>query len=226
MDKQLVEQRLDLLDEKMDLLLSHVNEQRLRNQQVEDLLSDVSIVGKDMYDSAVAELDKQAVDIDPAVLSQLSVRLIKNLPVISSMLDTLGSANDLLKDASPIVNEIIIDFTMKLHELDQKGYLDFFKKSFDILDNVVTHFSTDDVEALSDNIVTILETIKVLTQPEIMQAIGNAVQVFNSIEQDNISEYSLMKLMRELRKPEMKQALGFMVAFMKNLSANANITNK
>ena len=42
-----------------------------------------------------------------------------------SMLDTLGSAMDLMRDVGPIANEVIIDATKKLHEFEQKGYFEF-----------------------------------------------------------------------------------------------------
>jgi uncharacterized protein YjgD (DUF1641 family) len=35
---------------------------------------------------------------------------------------------------------------------------------------------------------------------------------------EDIPEYSLFKVMREMNKPEMKRALGFFITFMKNMS--------
>ena len=220
MSDQNIEQRIEALDHKVDLLLNYVNEQRLRAQSLDDLVADVSIVGKDIYDSAVTELDKQSVELDPSTITLLVVKLLKNIPNFSIVLETFESLTDLAKDAGPIANEVIIDLTQKLHELDQKGYLEFFKESFSIIDKIVTHFSKEDVHLLADNITTILETVKSLTQPEMMAAMNNAVQVFNSVEQDNIPSYSLFKLMREMNQPEMKKALGFVVVFLKNLSNN------
>ena len=220
MSDQNIEQRIEALDHKVDLLLNYVNEQRLRTQSLDDLVADVSIVGKDIYDSAVTELDKQSVELDPSTITLLVVKLLKNIPNFSIVLETFESLTDLAKDAGPIANEVIIDLTKKLHELDQKGYLEFFKESFSIIDKIVTHFSKEDVHLLADNITTILETVKSLTQPEMMAAMNNAVQVFNSVEQDNIPSYSLFKLMREMNQPEMKKALGFVVVFLKNLSNN------
>ena len=40
----------------------------------------------------------------------------------------------------------------------------------------------------------------------------------NSIEFEKVPEYSMFKVMIEMRKPEMKKALGFMMTFMKNIS--------
>jgi uncharacterized protein YjgD (DUF1641 family) len=218
METQSLEQQIQVLNNKMDRLLDHVHEQRLRTQSLEDLIADLSIVGKDAYDSAVAELDKQSVELDPSQLSLLAAKLLKNLPNFAIALDAFESVMDLTKDVGPIVNETIIELTHKLHEMEQKGYFEFFSSTVGILDNVVSHFSKEDVQSLADNVVPIMETVKSLTQPEMMTAFKNAIQVFNSIEQDNIPSYSIFKLIREMNQPEMKRAMGFAVMFLKNLS--------
>lgn len=218
METQSLEQQIQVLNTKMDRLLDHVHEQRLRTQSLEDLVADLSIVGKDVYDSAVAELDKQSVELNPAQLSLLATKLLKNLPNFAIALDAFESVMDLTKDVSPIVNETIIELTHKLHEMEQKGYFEFFSSTVEILDNVVSHFSKEDVQSLADNVVPILETVKSLTQPEMMTAFKNAIQVFNSIEQENVPNYSMFKLIREMNNPEMKRAMGFAVMFLKNLS--------
>lgn len=222
MSDQALEQKIEALDQKIDLLLNYVNEQRLRTQVIEDLVADFSIIGKDVYDTAVATLDQQSVEIDPSTVSILITKLLKNIPNFSMMLETFESMVDLTKDAGPIVNEVIIDLTKKLHELNEKGYMEFFTEASNILDNVITHFSVDDIKLLADNIVPILETIKSITQPEMMQALNNAVQVFNALEQDDVPSYSLIGAARQMNKPEMKRALGFALVFLRNLSQNTS----
>lgn len=130
MSNQALEERIEALDKKVDLLLSYVNEQRLRNQSIQDLLGDLSIVGKDMYDTAVSTLDNQSVEIDPSTIAILLTKLLKNIPNFNLVLETFESMVDLSKDAGPIINEVIIDTTKKLHEFDEKGYFHFWFSHF------------------------------------------------------------------------------------------------
>jgi uncharacterized protein YjgD (DUF1641 family) len=221
-----IQEQIDQMNQKVDLILQYVNQQRLKSESVEDLISDISIVGKDVYDTAVAELENQAVELDPAELKNLSIRLLKNVGTFNEMIGMLESVSDFMKDAGPIANEMIIDFTRKLHEFEEKGYFDFMAEIGTIIDNIITHFTKDDIRQLADNIVTILETVKSLTQPEMLNSINNAVRIYGSLEMDSVPEYSIWKLMREMNKPEMKKALGFAVSFMKNLSqSNDNLDN-
>lgn len=210
--------QINQLNQKMDIVLDIVTRQQQKAESVEDLLSDLQIVGKDMYDTAVVELENQQVEIDVEEIKTLGIRLLHNIENLGMVLSLFESMVDFTKDAGPLVRESIIDMTSRLHEFEQKGYFEFFAEAGKVIDNVVSAFSKDDVAQLADNIVTILNTVKNLTQPEMMHAMDNALKAYNSIE--NVPEYSVFKLMREINQPEMKKAMGFMITFMKNISAN------
>jgi len=218
---------LEALDQKVDLILEYVNQQRLKSEAVEDLVADASLIGKDIYDSTVKALEDQKVEIHPEEIQELGIRLIRNIRNINVMLDFMESMTDLARDVSPIANEMIIDGTKKLHEFEEKGYFEFFRELGNVADNMISHFSTEDIKALADNIVTIMETVKNITQPEMLKTLNNAVNIYSSMNIDEAPQYSVWKLMREMNQPEMKKALGFFVMFMKNLSnTDINQSNK
>ena len=150
------------------------------------------------------------------------LRVLRNIENISWFLETFESLTDLLKDTGPILNEVIIDFTKKLNEFDQKGYFEFFNETGRIFDNIISHYNPEDVRELSENVITILETVRSATQPEMMKALNNGLKVYGSLEMDNVPEYSIFKVLRETNKPEMKRALGFFVTFMKNMAGETN----
>ena len=208
------------LNQKVDMILDYVNQQRLKSQVVDDLVADASIIGKDVYDSTVKALDDHEVVLDPDQLRELGIRVAQNVGNFNSILDTLGSAMDLMKDVGPIANEVIIDTTKKLNEFEQKGYFEFLREFGQIIDNIVIHYGVEDVRMLADNVVAMLDVVKNLTQPDMLRSIDNAVRVFANLEMDNIPEYSIFKVMREMNKPEMKRAIGFFMTFMKNMSKN------
>jgi uncharacterized protein YjgD (DUF1641 family) len=53
-------------------------------------------------------------------------------------------------------------------------------------------------------------------------ALNNAVSVFKQIETENVEEYSLWKAFNELRTPEGKKGLGFIMTFLKNITKEEN----
>ena len=213
-------QQIAELNQKVDTILEYVNQQRLKSESLDDLIADASIIGKDVYDSTVKVLDEHEVVLDPDQLRELGIRMAQNVGNFNNMLISLGSAMDLMKDLEPIANEVIIDATKKLNEFEQKGYFEFMKEFGHIIDNVVTHYGAEDARMLGDNVVTILDTVKNLTQPDVLKSIDNAVKVFANMETENVPEYSIFRVMREINKPEMKKAWGFLFTFLKNMSSD------
>jgi uncharacterized protein YjgD (DUF1641 family) len=107
----------------------------------------------------------------------------------------------------------------KLDEFDRKGYFQFIKELQKAGDNVITSFTPNDVKLLGDNIVTILNTIKNLTQPDMLQAINNAVAVYKNIDVKVDEKISLFGLVKELNSPEVKRGLAVGLKFLKNLAS-------
>lgn len=225
MEEKALQEQISELNKKVDLLLEYVNQQRLKTDQLEDLVADVSIIGKDMYDTTVEELDKRMVNLDLDDVKGLMLRVLRNIDNMNKFLELFESMNDFIKDASPIFNEVIIDFSKKLHGFDEKGYFEFFSEAGKIFDNIILNYKPEDVRELADNVVMILDTVRSATQPEMMKAINNGLKVYGSMEVENVPEYSIFKVMREMKQPEMKRALGFFVTFMKNMSAETNKNN-
>lgn len=220
-----VQEQINEINQKLDLLLQYVNEQRLKSETIEDLVADVSIISKDAFSSAVEELDTHGIELNIEDVKLLAFKLIRNVNNFSQVMDMFESITDLLKDVGPIVNEVGIDFTHKLNDFEQKGYFEFFKEIANIMDNIISSYPPEEVRALSENIVTILDTVKNITQPDMLHAINNAVSIFKNLDTENIKEYSLWKAFREMNTPEMKRGIGFMITFLKNLSQES-IANK
>ncbi len=219
-----LQRQIDDINIKLDAILECATAQKLRSERMEDLMEDVNIIAKDAFRSTVEELERQGVELNWDDLKFLAFKLMKNVGKFTYVLDTFESIYDLMQDLGPVANEVIIDMIRKMHEFEQKGYFEFFTEIIRAVDTLITHYSGEDVKLLADNIVTIMDTLKNLTQPEMLRAMNNAVNVFQKLEMDHIPEYSIWKAMKEMRSPEMKKGVGFMITFLKNLS-NENVVS-
>jgi len=218
MSDKSIQPQIDEINQKLDLVLHYVNQQRLKSEVIEDLVTDVSIIGRDIFHGAVNELDNQNIELDIDEIKILIFKLIKNTGNFVAVLSAFESLNDFFKDAGPVANEIMIDVIKKMHEFEKKGYFEFIKELMKVFDNIITNYSGEDVRLLSDNIVTIMDTIKNMTQPEMLGAMNNAVNIYKNLNPDDVEEYSMWKAFREMRTPEMKRGIGFIMLFLKNLS--------
>ncbi len=223
MKEKNIQSQIDALDKKLDLILGYVHQQKLNSTVVEDLVSDLSIIGKDAYDSTVIELDKRQVEIEPSELTDLAVTFLRNIGNIKKVMNMLEMAMDLGDEIGPIANEAIIDFTKQLNTFEQRGYFAFIKEIGPIIDNIVTGFTPKDLRELADSVVTILSIVKEMTQPEVLGTMENAIKAFNSMETESVPSYSIWRVMKEMNSPEMKKALGFGITFMKNVSKDVKI---
>ncbi|HEX3006466.1 MAG TPA: DUF1641 domain-containing protein [Bacteroidales bacterium] len=217
-DTLALQQQINDINRKLDILLDYMHEQKLKTTVVDDLISDISIVGKDIYDTTVTELETRQVQLDPEEVKLLAIKLVKNVPTFVQMIDMLESMTDLIKDATPMVNELIIDFTRRLNEFEEKGYFEFARETGHLIDKVVTNYSPEDIRNLSDNVVEVLDIVRNLSHPAMLKSVNHALKVFNRMDAENVPDYSLLKLMREMNSPEMRRGMTFMVTFMKNLA--------
>jgi uncharacterized protein YjgD (DUF1641 family) len=219
-----LQKQIDEINIKLDAILECATAQKLRSARLDDLMADVNIITKDAFRTTVEELEMQGVELNWDDLKFLAFKLMKNVGKFTVVMDTFESLYDLMHDLGPVANEVIIDMIRKMHEFEQKGYFEFFTEITRAMDNIITHYSGEDVKLLADNVVTIMDTLKNITQPEMLQAMNNAVNVFQKLELDDIPEYSIWQAMKEMRSPEMKKGIGFMISFLKNLS-NENVVS-
>ncbi|MDY0253791.1 MAG: hypothetical protein RBR30_05210 [Tenuifilaceae bacterium] len=95
MEDNVLNSRIDNLEQKIDLLLEYVNQQRLKSEAYDDLLSDLYLITKDVYNTSVLELEKQSFEIDPNQIVELLFNFLKNIKTFNLVLDKLNeTAND------------------------------------------------------------------------------------------------------------------------------------
>jgi uncharacterized protein YjgD (DUF1641 family) len=217
-------ERLDILDRKLDRVLAEIDEVRRIRREVEELKDDLTRVGKDLFQTTVTELEGVAPFVQTGDFTALAKRVLRNVGTLHELLVQLESAREFLADATPLARGMFSEALGKLDELDRKGYFAMARELQRAADNVVANFTVEDVRLLADNLVAILNTIKNLTQPHMLQAINNAVEVYEKIDFGTMEAYSPWRAFRELNKPEMRRGLGFMIVFLRNLSTQMPTT--
>lgn len=215
--KQLQEQ-IDGINKKLDVILAEIALQQRHRREMEDLKEDLIRVGKDLYGTAVAELDEVHDYIQTGDVLYLVKKLLRNIRNITKAFEAMENAMDFLKDVAPVSRDLFIDFMNKLDELDRKGYFQFAREFVRVGERVVTSFKPSDVEKLGDNIVTILNTVKNLTQPETLQVVNNALEVYKKLDIDVERDVSLLSLLKELNSPETKRGLAYALQFLKRVA--------
>lgn len=217
MEKSIQEQ-IDKINKKLDIILEEIELQKKHRREFEDLKDDLMRVGKDLYNTAVEELDQIHDHVSTRDILYFGKYMLRNVNTINKVVQQLESTKDFLNDASPLIREYMIDFMAKLDDFDRRGYFEFIKESQSIVDKVVTSFSKEDIKALGDNIVTILNTVKNLTQPDMLQTVNNALLVYKKLNIEIEEKVSLASVFKEMSSPEVRKGLVFALRFLKNLA--------
>lgn len=217
----LLAQSVTGLSRQVSYLQAQAEDGRRRQQEWDDLLDDLQPVAKDMYAAAEEQLAEvqQFVQLDDMLA--LVKRLARNTRNLNTLLDTLESGLDFVQDAAPLTKEVMTAATAQLGELERKGYFGFLRQGGYVLDQVVTSFGEEDVKQLGDNVVLILNTVKSLTQPEMMNLVNGLTAGFHAAEAEAEAgelDTSLLGLLRQMRDPEVRRGLAVTLATLKKVA--------
>lgn len=220
MSDKLIQEQINEINRKLDLLIEEVTIQRQNREAVNDLIDDVAVIGKDVFKSMVVELDDAGIELDGEALKNLILSLIRNIRNLNMVLETLESMNDLAKDLTPIIKQIGLDGINKFNELEQKGYFDVLNQVGVTIDTVLSKYSREDLRKLSENLIPVTETLMIIADRRVLEKIDSISTTLRDIKIDEIEEYSVWRLMRDMNKPEVKKSIGFIMAFLSKINEN------
>ena len=221
-----ISRKLDQLTESVAALGSQVEylkekayDDRRRQREWDELREDLTPVIGDMYAVTVEQLEEIQAYVQLEDVLNLMKRLARNTRTFNEMLDQLESANDFVKDLAPLTNDMVEQAVLLMADMERKGYFGFVRQSQYVMDQIVTSFSEEDVRQLGDNVVLILNTVKALTQPEMMDLVNNLTQGFHEIEaHPEELPTSMFGLLREMRDPEVRRGLAVTMEMLKRVS--------
>jgi len=222
MSDKLLQEQIREINRKLDLLIDETTIQRQNREAINDLVDDVSIIGKDAFKQMVTQLDDAGIELDSEALRCLVLRIIRNIRSMGAVLEILESLSDLAKDVTPIIKQIGLDGVQKFHELEQKGYFEILNQLANTIDSVLSRYSVEDLQKLSDNLIPIVDSLINIADPKLLKKINAAASALKEINPEEIEEYSVWRIMRHLNKPEVRKSFGFIMAFLQNISRTDN----
>lgn len=216
-----LERKIDALTDQVQFLTEEAQAQRQRRQALEELQADLTPIAMQAIERTSSTLDEA--EIDPSDLLQLGVRVAENAQLLEKALAQLESLNELIVDVKPIVDQGVGLAITRMAEMEEKGYFEFVEASLGVVDRVVTTYSREDVEALGDNVVQILDIIKDLTQPEVLAMAQRLLDVMQH-QGEIVAVYdeeppSLFALAGKIRDPEVRRGMARAIDTLKAVSA-------
>jgi uncharacterized protein YjgD (DUF1641 family) len=129
---------------------------------------------------------------------------------------------DLLAEVNLLARPAMDLAVRRLGQLDAAGYFAFAEQAAGIAETIVRAFSPEDVKALGDNIVTILQTVREMTQPEVMELVRRTAETAQEADEEFATPPSTFALMRQMRDPEVRRGIARVMAMLQTVGAEAH----
>ncbi len=222
MDQSMVElnQKIDDLTTQVAFLTEQAQIAERQRTDRAELMHDLTPIANEAFRLSVEQLEEIQEYVELSDLLHLMKRVLRNGRNFEKMLNQLESLMDLVDTVGPLADEAFGKAVESLTELERKGYFTFAQGGMQIMDNGVTSFSEEDVNRFGDNVVLILNTVKDMTQPEIMNFVRNTLLVAES-EIEKPVDISYTGLMRQMRDPEVRRGLALTMRVLHVVGAQA-----
>jgi uncharacterized protein YjgD (DUF1641 family) len=212
-----MQEQLSLLNQKIDRLTEQLEIQQRRQADLDELKNDLIPIANHMLKLSIDELAEIGTEFQLEDLMFLLKRILRNTRTLLTLMDRLEAGMGLAEEVSLIGTQVFSNLVENLNELERKGYFAFAQEGWNILDRIVAEFTVEDVRALGDNIVTILTTVRSMTQPEVLALANNALHAIQ-IDGDGSDTTSAWSLVRELSNPKVRRGLARLLNLVKALA--------
>ena len=214
---------LAALHRKLDFLTEQFEAQRRRQAELDELKQDLIPIANHMIKLWIDELAEIGNDFDLSDLLFLVKRLLRDTSLIVQALGWLEGVADLGREAELLIHPMFNQTVEALDELERKGYFRFASGLWYVMERITDEFSEEDVRELGDNVVTILHTVRNMTQPEIMALANNAIEKIDDPVPDQVSTWTLL---RELRDPQVRRGMVRMLHIVKTFAEDIEPNGK
>lgn len=214
-------QKIDALTAQVAYLTAQAQVAERQRQERAELIHDLTPIANEAFRLSVEQLEEVQEYVDLSDLLRLFKRLLRNGRNLEKMLNRLESLLDLTETMAPLTDQAFSKVVDTLNQLEQKGYFVFARGGMQITETIVTSFSEEDIKALGDNIVLILQTIKSMTQPEMMNFVRNTVTIVEA-ENNKEVDISYLSLLRGIKDPNVRRGLALTMRVLGTIGAQTS----
>ena len=199
--------------------MAMMQEQQVKQQAMEEFKNDMLPIANHMIKLSIDELADIGQEFKGEDLLFMLKRVLRDLPLMLKALDQLESLMGLAEEGQLLGKQVFNTVVMQLDEMERKGYFAFASQGMRMLDQIMTEFDEEDAESLADNVVTIVKTMRNMTQPDIMALASSSVDALRDIPAPEEAP-STLKLIKELSNPQVRVGMARLLNLLKTLGNN------
>ncbi|MBS1249049.1 MAG: hypothetical protein MAG431_00622 [Chloroflexi bacterium] len=212
-DLALLNEKIDHMNQQMATLTAYVASQQRRQREMEELKQDIIPIGNHMVKLAIDELAEIDTEFELEDLLFLLKRVLRNTNLILELMDRVESFAGLANETEILGKQVFASTVETLDRLEREGYFDLAREGGRALENIVTEMNNEDIRSLGDNLPSLLKTLQKLSQPEVLTLVDGSLEALQS--QETEETISTLKLLGELRHPEVRAGLARLLNIIK-----------
>jgi uncharacterized protein YjgD (DUF1641 family) len=207
-------EQIERMSAQLDIIVAETLAQRQARDKWVELSDTLVPVTRGAMDVATRELDDLSDEVTADDLVRFARTAARSLPKLEALMAQMDSLSELLHTLNSLSGAAMGKATDMLAVADEKGYFAFAREGSKIADRVVTEFSEEDVQALGDNVVTILNAVKEMTQPEVMGLVQRTAISVQDVEETHMEPPSMFALIKQMRDPQTRRGLARVMAML------------
>lgn len=154
-------------------------------------------------------------------LAALHARLDHLTADVAYLVERQRVLDELIDDFAPITKGMVNSAATRLEDLEKRGYFEMGREALGIVERVAEGFTPDDVRKLGGAVVGILETVRELTQPEVLKVAADAAGVLQNA--DDAPPIGLVGMVRATSDHDVQKGMSVMVEVMRQLGRAATV---
>jgi tRNA 2-thiouridine synthesizing protein E len=134
---------------------------------------------------------------------------------VAFLVEQQKKRQELYDELSPILREVLGAATEKLDAVEKRGWLQFAGALGEVATRILDHYSADDVRALGGAIVAILDTVRAMTQPEVLAIVGEAGAALQHA--DEAQPIGMLGMMRASRDGDVQKGMAVLMELLRHV---------
>ena len=149
-------------------------------------------------------------DIDP---------LMARLDAIDAKLDYVVArqryVEEFVRDMTPVAREGIVVAAAQLADWEERGWFALASELFVLLERLADAYGPDDVHELADNVVQLVDTVRNVAQPDVLELANDATDVIHHA--DEVEPVGPMGMAMATRDPDVQHGLAIALEVLRQL---------
>jgi tRNA 2-thiouridine synthesizing protein E len=125
--------------------------------------------------------------------------------------------DDFFAAMQPIMEAMMETATGKLGAMEGRGYFTFGREALRVADRVVDNYDEEDVRALGDNIVRIMDTVRAFTQPQMLDIANQATEAIDNA--DELEPTGVFGMVRASRDEDVQRGMAVFLSVLRAVGA-------